>query len=231
MQNLCTCELDVVQCSNLILLMHLAHATFAPALDALDCTCYACCLPVCCCPQQLLPDSKVTPGVRNLVPLALETVGIALWGVAAGAIHERYSDKAQESPWRQALEVRGCCFHCQHTTTSTAVIWFCQKRCACREATLQCPVLCQLTSLAAAAATAAAAARRACACQGCKPKGRPGRHARAVIGRSLAACTCNAVWPNARIQHQYKLEPLVLPVLLAQILPSAVAHTVVFGIV
>jgi hypothetical protein len=48
----------------------------------------------------------VTPGVRNLVPLALETVGIALWGVAAGAIHERYSDQASESWWRRTLEVR-----------------------------------------------------------------------------------------------------------------------------
>jgi hypothetical protein len=54
---------------------------------------------------QLLPDSKVSPGVRNLVPLALETVGIALWGVAAGAIQGRFPDQAAESWWRSTLEV------------------------------------------------------------------------------------------------------------------------------
>jgi len=55
---------------------------------------------------QLLPDRLVSPGVRNLVPLALLTVGIALWGVAAGAIHDRFADRPSEGWWRQTLEVR-----------------------------------------------------------------------------------------------------------------------------
>ena len=55
---------------------------------------------------QLLPDSRVSLGVRNFVPLALETIGMALWGVAAGAIHERYAEELSEGWWRRTLEVR-----------------------------------------------------------------------------------------------------------------------------
>lgn len=57
---------------------------------------------------QLLPDRLVSPGARNLVPLALLTVGVALWGVAAGAIHERYDDHPGEGWWRRTLEVCVC---------------------------------------------------------------------------------------------------------------------------
>lgn len=58
---------------------------------------------------ELLPARRVSPGVKNFVPLGLTIIGMALWGVEAAAIHERDAQhRPVEGRWRHPLEVCGC---------------------------------------------------------------------------------------------------------------------------